>query len=159
MNFGVAFERLIGHEGGYVNDPNDPGGETKWGISKRSYPDLDIKSLTRDDARAIYSRDFWLRGHMAALPFAVAFQCFDAAVNHGIRAAHRMLQRAVKVNDDGIIGVQTMTAIKAHNATDLVMLFLAERLEFWVQCKGWPHFGAGWVNRAAQNLRYGAEDS
>ena len=89
MNFDTAFDRLMGNEGGYSNELNDPGGETKWGISKRSYPDLDIKNLTREQAKAIYLRDFWIRGAMDQLPPAVAFQVFDFAVNSGIETAIR----------------------------------------------------------------------
>jgi lysozyme family protein len=59
MRFPEVFDRVIGHEGGYVNDPNDPGGETQWGISKRSYPHLNIRMLTRAEAMGIYDRDFW----------------------------------------------------------------------------------------------------
>ena len=77
-------ERVLSHEGGYVNDPRDPGGETRWGISKRSYPHVDIKRLTRDDAIAIYERDFWRRVQGDKLPRQFAFQALDAAVNHGI---------------------------------------------------------------------------
>ena len=82
--FDLAFDRLIGHEGGYVNDPDDPGGETKWGISKRSYPHLDIAALTREEAREIYLRDFWSRINADRLPFSIAYQLLDFAINSGI---------------------------------------------------------------------------
>ena len=59
MTFEEAFSRLMGHEGGYSNDPLDPGGETNWGISKRSYPNVDITNLTRAEAKVIYREDFW----------------------------------------------------------------------------------------------------
>jgi len=94
MNFDQAFDRLIGAEGGYVNNPADPGGETQWGISKRAYPTLDIKALTRDAAKAIYLNDVWARARLDQLAPALAFQVFDAAVNHGAEGATRMLQRA-----------------------------------------------------------------
>lgn len=74
MNFDEAFERTLGHEDGYVDDPRDPGGETKWGISKRSYPHLDIKNLTQDQAKGIYRTDFWNRINADRLPDGVAFQ-------------------------------------------------------------------------------------
>ena len=72
MNFDQAFDRLISNEGGYVNNPADPGGETNWGISKRSYPDVDIANLTREGAKAIYLRDFWQRGQMDQYDPAIA---------------------------------------------------------------------------------------
>ncbi len=157
--FDVVFDRLIGNEGGYVNDPKDPGGETNWGISKRSYPDLDIKALTRDQAKAIYLRDFWQRGHMDEYDPAIAFQIFDFAVNSGIDTALRKLQAAVRVADDGHIGPVTVAAIKAMSVTDLIMRFAAQRLRFMTKLRNWPQAGAGWVNRIANDLDYGAEDS
>lgn len=159
MNFDLAFDRLIGNEGGYSNDQRDPGGETNWGISKRSYPDVDVKNLTRAAAKAIYARDFWKRGRMDDYDGAIAFQVFDFAVNSGIDTALRKLQRAAGVADDGHIGPVTVAAIKAKSVSDIVMLFTAERLEFWTQLSTWPTFGKGWARRAARDLRYGAEDT
>src|SRR5271169_2172410 len=112
MNFDQAFDRLLGNEGGYVNNPADPGGETNWGIAKRSYPSVDIKNLTRDQAKAIYLRDFWLRGKMDQYDPAIAFQIFDIAVNSGIETGVRILQRAAGVADDGNIGPVTAAAVK-----------------------------------------------
>src|SRR5688500_3822527 len=106
MNFDTAFDRLIGHEGGYVNDPQDPGGETNWGISKRSYPNVDIKALTRDGAKAIYLADFW--NPLADADPAIKFQVFDFAVNGGLPVAIRKLQAAIGVADDGHWGPQSM---------------------------------------------------
>lgn len=159
MNFEVAFDRLIGHEGGYVDDPNDPGGETKWGISKRSYPHLAIKDLTRDDAKEIYRTDFWQRVNASTLPGSVAFQLFDFAVNSGIETAVRYFQRALGVADDGHWGPHSQAAADAASETDMIMLLLAERLDFMTRRKNWPHHGAGWARRIANNLRYGAKDS
>lgn len=159
MNFDTAFDRTVGIEGGYVNDPNDPGGETKFGISKRSYPDVDIANLTRDQAKAIYLRDFWDRIHADQLADGVAFQAFDFAVNSGIETAVRKLQRAVGVADDGHWGPHTQAAAAAMSETDTIMRFVAERLDFWRSLSTWPTYGRGWAGRAAQDLRYGAQDS
>lgn len=159
MNLDQAFDRLIGNEGGYVNVHGDPGGETNWGISKRSYPGLDIADLTRDDAKAIYERDFWQRGQMDQYDPAIAFQVFDIAVNSGIETAVRMLQRAAGVADDGHIGPVTVAAVKAKTVTDMLMLITAERLDFWRKLSTWPQFGKGWAGRAAQDLRYAAQDA
>lgn len=158
MNFDQAFERLMGNEGGYVNNPADPGGETNWGICKRSYPNVDIKNLTRDQAKAIYLRDFWQRGQMDQYDPAIAFQVFDIAVNSGIETAVRMLQRAAGVADDGNIGPVTIAAVKAKSVPSLLMLIIAERLDFWRKLSTWPTFGAGWTARAAKDLRYAAQD-
>lgn len=159
MNFDQAFDRLIGNEGGYCNDPNDPGGETNWGISKRSYPAQNIQSLTRDGAKQIYLSDFWTRGHMDEYDPSIAFQVFDAAVNHGIERAVRLLQKAAGVPEDGHIGPVTVAAVKAKSVTDMLMLFIAYRIQFWTLLSTWDRFGRGWANRAAQDLIYAAQDS
>lgn len=159
MTFDEAFDRLIQHEGGYVNNPKDPGGETQWGISKRAYPNLHIKSLTRNDAKAIYLRDFWQAGYMEQYDGAIAFQVFDAAVNHGIGNAIRLLQKAAGVADDGHIGPITVRAVKAKSVTDMLMLFIAKRIRFWARLSTWDEFGKGWALRAAGNLELAAQDA
>lgn len=159
MDFDQAFSRLLGNEGGYSNNPSDQGQETNWGISKRSYPAVDIKALTRDGAKAIYLRDFWQRGHIDEFDAGLAFQVFDFAVNSGIETALRKLQLAAGVADDGHVGPLTLAAIKAKSASDMVMLFTAARLDFWTRLSTWPTFGKGWARRAAADLRYGAADT
>ena len=106
MNFDTAFERLIGNEGRYVNDPRDPGQETNFGISKRSYPNVDIAKLTREGAKAIYLKDFWLI--IDADP-AIKFQVFDFAVNSGVQTAIRKLQAAIGVAAKILLMVHSMT--------------------------------------------------
>lgn len=157
--FDTLIERVLGHEGGYVNNAADPGGETQWGIAKRSYPTLDIKNLTRAAAVEIYRRDFWDRVQGDKLHPAVAFQTLDAAVNHGIGNAVRWLQRAAGVADDGVIGPMTITAIGRREPSDMVLLFNAERIEFYAKLTTWDTFGRGWARRVAGNLRYGAADA
>ena len=157
--FDAAFARLMGHEGRYANNPADPGGETNWGISKRSYPNVNIRELTRDGARVIYRTDFWERIHADELPAGVAFQLFDFAVNSGIETAVRYLQRALRVADDGHWGPVSRAAAAAISESDAIMLLNAERLDFMTRLSTWPSFGRGWARHIAANLRYGAEDS
>lgn len=159
MDFQTVFDRVIGHERGYVNDPADPGGETQWGISKRAYPHLDIKTLTREHAKDIYRTDFWQRVHADTLPDGVAFQLFDFAVNSGIETAVRYLQRALGVADDGHWGPRSQKAANAISESDLILALCAERLDFMTRLKNWDHAGKGWARRIAANLRYGAADS
>ena len=151
--------RILGHEGGYVDNPADPGGETRWGISKRSYPDLDIKTLTIDEAAAIYARDYLAPLRAAELPPSVTFQLLDFAINSGVDRAVVCLQRAVGAAEDGRMGPATVAAVKRYTAPEVVMRLLAERLEFMAGLSVWPQFGKGWVRRIAQNLRYGTEDA
>lgn len=120
--FDDAFDAVIGVEGGYVNNPADPGGETKYGITKRSYPNLDIANLTLDDAKAIYLRDYWSPLNLDSAPYSVALLLFDAAVNQGLTYAHSLPQ------DDPV-------AIGAARA-----LRYTESPNFY-------RFGKGWFNR------------
>lgn len=159
IDFGTAIERILAHEGGYVNHPEDPGGETQWGIAKRSYPALDIKALTRDQAKAIYERDFWMPIAAKITDGALRFQLLDAAVNHGMGNAVRFLQRAVGVADDGAFGAASAAAVARSDPHDLHLLFMAERFDFWSKLKSFDAFGRGWVRRGAQNLRYIAADN
>lgn len=157
--FDDSIARVLKSEGGYVNDSRDPGGETNWGIAKRSYPAVDIKNLTRDGAIAIYRRDFWDRVQGDKLPPAFVFQALDAAVNHGIGNSVRWMQRAAGVADDGNIGPMTLAAVARQNTADLVLLFNAERLSFYTKLTTFDTFGRGWTNRIAENLRYAAMDN
>lgn len=159
MLFDTVFDRVLGHEEGYINNPDDPGGETKWGISKRSYPNVDIKNLTRLQAREIYFNDFWTRIHADKLPDGVAYQLFDFAVNSGIETAVRYLQRALNIADDGYWGPVSQAAADKTSESDIIMKLIAERLDFRTRSSKWDKFGKGWVRRDAQNLRYGALDS
>lgn len=153
MTFDEAFERLVGHEGGYVADSRDPGGETKYGISKRSYPGEDIAGLTLDRAKAIYRRDFWGPAACDALPDTVRFDVFDMAVNSGVAAAARMLQACVGETQDGIIGPKTLQAVQSMPAARLVARFNGRRLAFMADLPTWPAFGRGWARRIASNLQ------
>ena len=157
MNFDTTFSRLIDSEGGYVNNPADPGGETKFGISKRSYPDVDIANLTLDQAKAIYLRDFW--NPLGDAHPAIKFQCFDFAVNSGIQTAIRKLQLAVGVADDGHWGPKSAAALAAMDLNDVLMRFAAQRLLFMTSLSTWGEFGKGWARRIAKDLLYAAEDN
>lgn len=95
--FEGAFSIVVGIEAGYVNDPDDPGGETKYGISKRSYPSLDIQNLTIDDARAIYRRDFWDHINLDSLPWELALIRFDCEVNQGEGFEHSLHGDSVEI--------------------------------------------------------------
>lgn len=160
-NFDIAFDRLLkpGHEGGYVNNPKDPGGETKFGISKRSYPHLNIKNLTREDVYKIYKEDFWDRIYADKLPNSVSFQLFDFAVNSGIGTAIRYFQRALNVADDGWWGPISQKAAESFSEADMILNLNAERLDFMTRLSNWENASRGWTRRIAQNLKYGATDT
>ena len=152
MNFDESFAKLIGHEGGYVNDKRDPGGETKYGVSKRSYPQLNIASLTEYDAKAIYLRDFWKPAGCDRVPPAIAFDLFDMAVNSGVSRAIKTLQRVVGTAEDGQLGPITLAAVAALDPVRAVARFNAVRLAFMASLPTWPTFSRGWALRIADNL-------
>jgi lysozyme family protein len=154
MPFDHEIERVLDNEGGYVNNPADPGGETKFGISKRSYPNVDIANLTRDQAKALYLRDFWTPVHGDDLPPMVAFMALDFAVNSGIQTSIRKLQAAAGVADDGHWGEVTQAAVKAANPVVLVLRLLAEHVDFRRKLSTFKTFGAGWDGRLANDLRF-----
>jgi lysozyme family protein len=160
VKFEEAFDRLIGHEGGYTEGKDDPGGETKFGISKRSYPDLDIRNLTLEDARAIYLRDFWnVIDGADTFEGSLMFQVFDMAVNSGPGNAIRCLQQVANVAPDGHFGPVSREALYAISENDSLMLFIAYRQKFQTKLKNWPAAGKGWANRNANNLILAAGDN
>ena len=147
MSFETAFRFTLGAEGGYVNDSRDPGGETNWGISKRSYPHLDIKFLTLADAQAIYKRDYWQQASCERMPPKIAVAVFDAAVHHGPKTAIKLLQRALKVADDGEYGRITHGTLQARDTSETLELLLSERAIYLTTCPAWPTYKRGWLKR------------
>lgn len=157
--FLFMINRVLGHEGKYVNNPKDPGGETNWGISKRSYPHLNIAALTRDEAIEIYKRDFYDKIHGDRIASGPAYQLLDFAVNSGPETAIRYYQRALEVADDGYWGPISQAAADAMSASDQIMRIIAERQLFQTRLSTWATFGKSWARRNAQNLYYGSDDS
>ena len=145
MSFDRAVEMVLRHEGGYSNDPRDPGGETRFGISKRAYPDVDILRLTEDEAKAIYKRDYWDKLRTDEIPEELAICLFDAAVNMGRDKAVRLLQRACGVAQDGVMGGNTIAA--ANRLPEAVVRFSAERVIAYTGIRGFDTFGKGWLRR------------
>jgi lysozyme family protein len=168
VTFDTAFDRLISHEGGFTDKPEDDGnwtggrqgrGElrgTKYGISAAAYPSLDIRNLTLDAAKELYRRDYWQR--IAGLSPAMRFQWFDAAVNSGHGNAVRILQRAIGVADDGHWGPVSSARLAQLEPADVLMRFLAERLLFMTRLRRWDEFGRGWARRIGENLLLAAAD-
>ena len=150
MSFDHAVLHVLEREGGYVHDAYDRGGETKYGISKRAYPHLNIYDLTIADAKAIYKRDYWdrIRGdEFTGKLEPVAFCLFDAAANQGVTRAVICLQKALGVTADGILGEQTLAAARAASPSALVEQFMAERAIHYASLSGFQHFGRGCMRR------------
>ena len=155
--FRRAVEATLAWEGGYVDDPDDPGGETKYGITARDHPGLDIKNLTREQAIAIYKRDFWGKYGLARLPDPIAQKVFDMAVNMGPTAAFRCLQRALnacgqQVLVDGILGPKTVEATgRAPSGWLMAQLRLEAVRHYLALTDQEPKrlkFLRGWIRRA-----------
>ena len=115
--FNEAVDIILKWEGGYVDHPRDPGGETNYGISKRSFPNVDIKNLTRQQAKNIYRQHYWNKVRGGRYPYCMALMCFDTAVNMGVSRAVRYFQECLEVEVDGIIGPKTL---QAANTTDKI---------------------------------------
>jgi lysozyme family protein len=141
--FDKAIQFILNQEGGYVCNINDPGGETNFGISKRAYPNVDIKNLTIEQAVAIYKFDYWNKCKCDEMPFNLALAVLDSAVNQGVNAACKMLQQACKVNVDGIIGQQTLKAINKNTFVD----FMSLRAIRYTKSNVFDKYGFGWYRR------------
>lgn len=160
------FNRLMKHEGGYVNHPRDPGGETMWGVTKRvavahGYTGP-MRQLPKATAERIFEKSYFNAVGGGLLDPLVSWQVTDAAYNHGNKQAVKFLQRAAGLTGnavDGLIGPRTLAAVNAKDKNDVAMLFLAERLEFFTNLSTWITFGKGWARRVATNLRLAAEDN
>lgn len=150
--FERALELVLRHEGGYVNDPHDPGGETKYGISKRAYPNEDIRNMTQDRAAQIYRADYWtpIRGN--DLPESVAPMVFSMAVNMGVRVAIKHLQYCLGVQSDGIIGPKTLAALDRASVSRVRVMLLQEWILGYTDRVGFPRYGRGWVRRAVETF-------
>lgn len=156
--FNMAIGKILDHEGGYVNDPKDRGGETKYGISKKSYPHLDIETLTEEQAKEIYKRDYWDRYDYGRFFYQlVAEKVFDYTVNMGGRQSHKLLQRAVLANGtpikiDGLLGPKTFMEVNRLTSGELLPAYRSEAAGFYrfivAQNPSLKRFLKGWLNRA-----------
>lgn len=151
-----AVSHLLRIEGGYVNDPDDAGGETMYGISKRQYPELNIKALTINAAIELYYRDYWVRYRCNDMPPVYACFVFDSVVNHNPKTAIKFLQTALRTEADGILGPRTIA--EANRLSDnqeyvssMLIRLLAYRADFYhdlvVDRPSQEKFIMGWMRR------------
>lgn len=150
-------------EGGYVDHPSDPGGATKWGITRKTLaawrgikpyyklPKSAVQQLTQEEATAIYRAKYWDKVEADRLPSGVAYTVFDYAVNSGDDRAERALQKVVGAFVDGDIGDDTIKAVNkfcsSHSEAELIKVYCKSRLSFMQSLKHWVTFGRGWSNR------------
>lgn len=142
-----AVDWVINIEGGYVNNPADPGGETKYGIAKRFHPGVDIANLTVAQARTIMIREYWAPCRCDLLSNPIAFFVFDTAVNDGVSIAAMLLQECVGVRVDHIIGPITARAAGQRDPVTLLEDLAARRALLYFASPNFGRFGLGWMRR------------
>lgn len=155
-NFTKAVEYVLGVEKGYVNDPDDSGGETNYGISKSAYPQIDIKNLTRSEAIDIYYKDYWLKGNFDKVnDYRLATLGFSVAVTSGVKAGGKILQKACNLLGadlvvDGALGTKSIQKINGYKYPKA--LLTAARYfatDHYRSCRNAPKYLAGWLGRIA----------
>ncbi len=153
--FETAVEQVLRHEGGFVQHPRDPGGATRFGITRetlarargRPTSAADVRRLSRREAVAIYRRLFWNAVRADELPPGLDLAVFDLAVNSGPARAVRMLQEILGVPADGIVGPVTLEAARAADVPETIRRLTKARLGFLGRLAAWPVFGIGWRRR------------
>lgn len=145
-NFQYCIEIIFQDEGGYVNNPHDPGGETKYGVSKRAHPTLDIATLTEAQAAQIYFDDYWTPSHCGDVPPHLDLWVLTAAVMSGTVTATKLLQELVGCTADGIFGPATLKAVQGFPAArhhEYLTLYTGHLMTL----PTWHTFAKGWLNR------------
>jgi lysozyme family protein len=157
-NFDKCFELVLEHEGGYVNDPRDPGGRTNMGVTQRAWEsylnrsvtETEMRTLTPENVKPFYKVMYWDRLKGDQLPAGVDYAAYDLAVNSGVRRAAKYLQEIAGVAADGVIGPKSMEAIAACDPQEVVDVLCDMRLEFLQRLSTFGTFGKGWSRRVAE---------
>lgn len=148
--FDRAVEFILRYEGDVSNDPRDSGGLTKFGISQKAYPALDILGLTREGAIEIYRQKYWDLCKCSQLPAPLGLILFDSAVNQGPTAAVRLFQKSLGVSADGMIGPETIAASFRVNLRATTSEFIARRAYQYALHPEVGRFGLGWFRRLSE---------
>jgi lysozyme family protein len=157
QNFPVCLADTLQFEGGYVDNPHDPGGATNRGITQSTYDAWrrlnketvqSVELISDAECEAIYQQQYWLPARCDVLPSGLDLCQFDSAVNTGPVEATRLLQQALGVDQDGIFGVETLDAVqRCQSVPALIQKVCAARLSFYRRLKTWIYFGKGWTSR------------
>src|SRR5690349_3155881 len=148
-NFDRALDFVLAREGGYSNDPYDPGGETKYGICKRFHQELDIKNLTIKQAAEIYRKEYWDPMDCDQLPYWAALAVFDSAVNMGRNHAITCLAKTAKMEGTTKLTTELARVIRLMEPEDGLADYLSYRLIRYAALPGWQRYGRGWSKRCA----------
>ena len=157
-NWDASFEMVLKHEGGYVNDPRDPGGRTNLGVTQRAWEAWLVRTVTESDMRALtpekvkpfYKAMYWDKIKGDQLPAGADYAAYDLAVNSGVGRAAKYLQEIAGVVADGAIGPKSIEAIKACNPKELADALCDMRLAFLKRLPTFDTFGKGWSRRVAE---------
>lgn len=160
-NFSACWAQLLANEGGYVDNLDDPGGATIWGVTEavaraHGYTG-DMRLMSRAAAEGIAKREYWDVVQGDDLPAPLDFQVLDGAYNSGAQRAAEWLQRAVGVQADGQIGPVTLAAVGRMDVSQIICGYNGARLAFLTSLGTWANFGRGWANRIAHNLALAGE--
>jgi len=152
-NFQECLDLVLKSEGGWVNNPADPGGETNLGVTKRVWEEYvghavqSLKKLTKDDVAPLYELKYWRPCYCEVLPRGLDFVVFSMGVNAGPGRSVKLLQQSIGCVPDGVIGPRTRELISASNSANLIAKFSETRREYYRSLKTFPIFGKGWVAR------------
>ena len=157
-NWEQSFALVLKHEGGFVNNPKDPGGMTNLGVTKKVWEsyvghevdEAEMRSLTPDIVMPLYKKNYWDAVNGDDLPAGVDYAVYDLAVNSGVRRAVKILQKAAGVAQDGVIGPATIEAVNDKNARELAQDVCESRLAFLQALPTFDTFGKGWSRRVAE---------
>jgi lysozyme family protein len=157
-NWDKSFEMVLAHEGGYVNDPRDPGGRTNLGVTQRAWESYwsrssseeEMRKLTPNVVKPFYKAMYWDKIKGDQLPAGVDYAAYDLAVNSGVGRAAKYLQRIAGVPEDGVIGPKSLEAIKACDPEQTVQALCDMRLDFLKRLPTFDTFGKGWSRRVAE---------
>ena len=160
-NFDKSLKMILHHEGGYVNHPRDPGGETNLGVTKRVYEEWggtkDMRDLTQEDVAPIYEKNYWGRAKCDHLPSGLDLAVFDWAVNSGVGRAAKKLQTMICTEADGGIGPNTLKTldeyIEHHGIEETLRNYKAIRQKFYESLSTFDTFGKGWTKRNDMTLQ------
>jgi lysozyme family protein len=152
-NFKECLGLVLKSEGGWVNNPQDPGGETNLGVTKRvweeyvGHPVTTMKNLTPAEVAPMYEQKYWKPCYGEVLPRGLDFLCFSFGVNAGCGRSVKLLQQSLGLVSDGIIGPKVMQKLRESNIADVIKGFSESRREYYNSLKTFPIFGRGWISR------------
>lgn len=164
-NYQKCLEMILHHEGGYVNHPKDPGGETNLGVTKRVYEDFggtkDMKDLTVEDVAPIYEKNYWGRMKCDSIPSGLDLCVFDFGVNAGTGRSAKFLQTMIGTTADGGIGPNTLSKLSDYiddnGLEETIKTFQAERQSYYESLSTFETFGKGWTRRVEETTESALE--